>query len=123
MSGLKAFTDGISAEWLQSFEQDPISIGYRLESSPSIDENAGNMASFLNCWQKHYAHRRTNPSKKIMLVIDGLDEITENNEAIWSFIPKSNMLSDGVYILLTCRNSNDGDIPNAISSRVKSIQV
>ena len=40
--------------------------------------------------------------KRILMVLDGLDEITEN--VVWEMLPDSEMLQDGVYLLLTSRN-------------------
>lgn len=40
---------------------------------------------------------------KILLILDGLDELTHNNEPILEFIPRAEMLPSNVYILLTVR--------------------
>ena len=40
--------------------------------------------------------------RRILMVLDGLDEITEN--AVWEMLPESEMLQEGVYLLLTSRS-------------------
>lgn len=51
------------------------------------------------------AHRRHLHKDKLLLVIDGMDEIPgqEEKESIFDFIPDETMLYEGVYILLTSR--------------------
>jgi hypothetical protein len=50
------------------------------------------------------AHQAYLKRNKLLLVIDGIDEIPgQDKESIFDFIPDETMLYDGVYILLTCR--------------------
>ena len=58
-------------------------------STPSMD-----MANFLNYFHDKYRKEYT------ILVIDGIDEITDENESIINFIPEIKDLDDGVFVVL-----------------------
>ena len=49
--------------------------------------------------------RRTNKNK-LILVLDGVDEILDYNE-LMSYIPSSDTLNSNVYILITCRTNEE----------------
>ena len=59
---------------------------------------------------------------KLLLVIDGIDEnTTHNNNCILDYIPDSNMLDDGVYILITCRTSKELAYDSIILNKLQNI--
>lgn len=68
-------------------------------------------AEALNLTAAEY-FRRTNKSK-LILVLDGVDEIRDYNE-LMSYIPSSDDLNSNVYILITCRTNEE------IASELKS---
>jgi tetratricopeptide (TPR) repeat protein len=62
----------------------------------------GDFARMINEFSEE--HRTHFDHDKLLLVIDGLDEIPgQVKESIFDFIPDETMLDDGVYILLTSR--------------------
>ncbi|MBY7026585.1 tetratricopeptide repeat protein [Clostridium botulinum] len=53
-------------------------------------------------------YKRKFATNKLILILDGLDEINiSEKETILDYIPTSEMLSEGIYILLTARNSDN----------------
>ena len=61
------------------------------------------LAVFLNQYRQFAETRRG--YHRILMVFDGLDEIIDDQ--LWSIFPTSDMLDNGVYILLTARSSSD----------------
>lgn len=125
LGGVKEFVAGITSEWNQGFEHSSdmarsISIDYSNEKG----NNAIALSEFLRKWQQYTStsdarYRR----QRIMLVLDGLDEIKDSDADIWSFIPTPEQLSDGVYILLTGRNIQTDDLPASYIKRIKALNV
>ncbi|MDN3016854.1 hypothetical protein PH210_11670 [Paenibacillus sp. BSR1-1] len=74
-----------------------------IEGVPSnIKDKKVHFAHMINEFSE--AHRLHFDKDKLLLVIDGMDEIPGNDkESIFDFIPDETMLNDGVYILLTSR--------------------
>ena len=65
--------------------------------------------------------RRNRGKEKILMVFDGLDEITE--ESLWEFIPKEEMLKDGIYFLLASRDPEKEELPGDTAFRLKKLAV
>lgn len=68
---------------------------------------AEDMAYLLNEYRRH--HDKLFSQERLLLVIDGIDELQAANDGILNFIPHPSMLDNGVHILLTCRS--DGPMP------------
>lgn len=65
-------------------------------------------AEILNKFKDIY--KRKFATNKLILILDGLDEINiSEKETILDYIPTSEMLSEGIYILLTARKSNSSN--------------
>lgn len=60
------------------------------------------LATLLNEYRKIHQHHFG--KEKLLLVIDGIDELSSRDINVLSFIPNKNLLDDDVYILLTCRS-------------------
>lgn len=71
-------------------------------------------ADYLNQCLRYSQKRRG--KSKILMVIDGLDEI--NDQTIWDYFPDRDDLADGVYILLTYRTENAKSISSVISEQI-----
>ena len=66
--------------------------------------------------------RRNRGRDSILMVLDGLDEITE--ERCWDLLPDTDMLPEGVYLLLTSRNpETETGLPKEIESLEKQLNV
>ncbi len=76
-----------------------------IEKRPSLtleSENpAEDMAEFLNFYHDKYRKDYT------ILVIDGIDEITEQSEFILNYIPSKEQMDEGVFVVLTTRFSDE----------------
>ena len=70
------------------------------EKIPSLSENGTpeDFAALLNWCRDHVSEKR------LLLIIDGIDEIPAEHSDILKMLPTAEMLKDGVYILITCRS-------------------
>ena len=59
---------------------------------------------FADIFKKKFA------KEKLLLVLDGIDELSSGAAEILDCIPKNDLLQDGVYILITCRSETPGGI-------------
>lgn len=62
------------------------------------------MADFLNAFRK--IHDQKFGREKLLLVLDGIDELQPQDTGILNFVPPADALDRGVYILVTCRTEN-----------------
>lgn len=71
------------------------------------------------CLEFTRARRRR---ERILMVIDGLDEIVD--EQIWCYLPAAQQLPDGVYVLLTSRDpEQEGqELPERIVRHIKNVR-
>ncbi|RUT43977.1 tetratricopeptide repeat protein [Paenibacillus anaericanus] len=73
---------------------------------PNIDvESAAsekNVSKLLNTL--FTAHKKYKSAEKMILIVDGVDEIpARSGKSIFDMLPSPEMLDDGIYILITCR--------------------
>ena len=83
--------------------------------------NASNMAKFLRDFRDIH-DKELHHGSKLMLVIDGLDEIPQECMEIFDFIPTGEMLEDNIYIMLTSRNPETEQLAPEISRRISAIR-
>ena len=50
--------------------------------------------------------------ERLILVIDGIDEITGKTDRILKYLPTVDLLDDGVYIICTSRFEDEADVPD-----------
>lgn len=65
--------------------------------------------------------RRNRGRDKILMVLDGLDEISE--EDLWNYIPMEKDLSEGIYFLLTSRNPENEELPDKTVEHLNALSV
>ena len=134
--GPREFTQGIMEEWNSGFvngqEKDDTKVaGADLKRYAVLEEDRDNpennallLADYLNKLRRFsstcYARGR---KKRIMLVLDGLDEINECNDMIWSFLPSEDLLENGVYILLTTRKAEKAELPQSYWDHLESLHL
>ena len=63
--------------------------------------------------------RRVRRKNRILMVIDGLDEITD--DALWEYLPTPEQLDVGVYVLLTSRDPEKEALPEKVSAALSNI--
>lgn len=69
---------------------------------------------FLGFYREQYNKFSGGDREKLLLIIDGIDELTAKGWDILSMIPDESGLPEGVYILLTCR-SDTAQIPPMVA--------
>ena len=57
---------------------------------------------FADIYKKKFA------KNKLLLVLDGIDELSADSVRILDCIPKEDLLQDGIYILISCRSETSG---------------
>lgn len=77
------------------------------------------LCAYLKEVQKYC--KRNREKDKILMVLDGLDEISE--EDLWDYIPKEKALSEGIYFLLTSRNPEIEDLPAKAVEHLNGLNV
>jgi hypothetical protein len=102
------FTTSISRIFLAN-KDSAIDFRYQYEGSmPGISlkdkERSASMVNLLKIC--HDIHSREYGKDRILLILDGVDELNIQALSILSFIPEPNRLPDGVYILMTCRSDS-----------------
>ena len=65
--------------------------------------------------------RRNRGTEKVLMVLDGLDEIPDEN--LWKFIPREEMLGEGIYFLLTSRDPETEVLPEDTAERLEKLTV
>lgn len=70
----------------------------------NTDAPADYMARFLNYYHEVYGKEYT------ILVIDGIDEVTEQTQRLLDFLPDADQLDDGVFVLLLSRFKNEDTV-------------
>ncbi|MBR5970862.1 MAG: hypothetical protein IK016_11045 [Lachnospiraceae bacterium] len=83
-------------------------------------EPAVAMAHLLNAYQKLY--RETEGIDRLVLVVDGLDEITKQTERVADFIPDGEQLNEGVFVICTSRFSDEPDVSDFVATRIASVR-
>ena len=107
LRGLSDFVGSIEYEYTHSFDSSKdIRGGTKMLPSVSLEtENpAEDMAKALNTYHDIYQKKYT------VLVIDGIDEITEQTKGILDFIPSRDQLNEGVFIILTTRFADEDSV-------------
>ena len=104
LRGLSDFTNSINNGFRHSFNPADDFWG-STEELPSLsletDNPAESMAEFLNFYHEKYRKDYT------ILIIDGIDETTEQAERILDYIPSKDQLEDGVFVVLTTRFADE----------------
>ena len=80
-------------------------------STPSLD-----MANFLNYYHEKYRKDYT------ILLIDGIDEITDQNNLIIDYIPDKNNLNDGVFVVLLSRFKDEKTVIGLSKRNIERIE-
>ena len=79
--------------------------------SGKLPDPTQNLTAFLTFYLQQYQSHLGR--EKLVLFIDGIDELTFQNFSILDCIPDPNLLPDHIYIVLTCRNEFS-EIPPAV---------
>ena len=66
------------------------------------ENRAGNLLEVLKGYKREYTKR--GEGSRLLLILDGLDEIPADQADVFEYIPKSEDMPENIYILLTARN-------------------
>ena len=84
------------------------------ELSPKTESPSDDMAAFLNAYHSIYGRDYT------MLVIDGIDEMTEETCSLLNSIPSKELLDKGVFVLLMSRFPDEETVSSLSRSCIQS---
>ena len=115
------FTQHIEEQWAHDYDakkewmrykhiRDYVAEGY---------EPAEALCAFLKECLKFTQSRRY--KQQIMLVVDGLDEIDEQN--LWDYLPTPDQLPENVYLLLTSRDPETEALPERTVEKLSALRV
>lgn len=81
---------------------------------PDAEDKPGNMLESLTYFRDRHIHHQH--GSKLMLIIDGLDELPVECAGLFDYIPDSHDIPDNVYLLLTSRNAENESLPAHVVS-------
>ncbi len=88
----------------------------RFPQIDDVNENsstpAQDVADALKTYHKTYGMEYT------IFVIDGIDEVTEDLDRIFDFIPAASMMADGTFMLLLTRFENEDTVSDSSRKRI-----
>lgn len=119
MINARDFARHIEEEWRHDYENQTEWTGYTQISEylASGMKPAQALACYLgDCLA---FTRRVRGKARILMVIDGLDEITES--ALWEYMPTPELLDAGVYVLLTSRDPDKEALPENVTAALSGI--
>ena len=120
MINARDFARHIEEQWRHDYENRTEWTAYTQisEFMTSGMNPAEALAHFLNdCLVFTRQVRRKN---RILMVIDGLDEITE--DTLWDYLPSPEQLDAGVYVLLTSRDPDKEALPEKVDAALSNIK-
>lgn len=110
MRGISDFINGVNFSFRHSFDpgKDLYGSDDELKSLRlDTDTPASDMADFLNYYHERYAREYT------VFVIDGIDEMNEETAKILEFVPASDQLKEGVFVILLSRFKDENTVLGA----------
>ena len=119
-AGAEDFRSTIEWQWGNQYE------GRNWAKAPTMEsfmndgmEPAAALCAFLNKVKEYTVRNRG--KKRLLMVLDGLDEIKDDK--LWSYIPSSEELEEGIYFLLTSRNPETEDLPENTRRHLEELVV
>ena len=123
LRGINDFINAINIVFTRAYnsENDLRTPGIELPQIKIDDESPANtMACLLNFYRNIYEEIFN--KSKLMFVLDGLDEASANTSKILTYLPTSDCLDKGVYIVCTSRIEDKENISNMARNWIKEIR-
>jgi len=113
LRGPDSFTNGVMNSIIGTLVETKTGEFRRLDLK--AEDRKQNMIAVLSYFNDIYSRR--GEGEKLLLILDGLDEIPANCANVFDFIPSSADMPENVYILLTARNPKRETLaPHVVSS-------
>lgn len=107
LKGTNDFINSLEFNFRHSFNPDDDTYAFS-DKAPTLsldsETPAEDMAEFLNYHHSKYGKEYT------ILLIDGIDEITDRTERILDFIPSADSLKEGVFVVLLSRFKDESTV-------------
>lgn len=89
-----------------------------------MEDSRQDVADFLGIVLERIRRESYDETKKLLFIIDGIDEIcmASRGKSIFDFIPEKSQLSEGIYILLTCRNEDSQELNPYTKKKIVDLQ-
>ena len=115
------FTQHIEEQWAHDYDAKKEWMRYKHIRDYLAEgyEPAEALCAFLKECLKFTQSRRY--KQQIMLVVDGLDEIDEQN--LWDYLPAPDQLPENVYLLLTSRDPETEALPERTVEKLSALRV
>ena len=122
LRGVKDFINAINVIFTRSYNADDdfrFSKGKKPEIKINDDNPDEALASVLNAYQEIYADEFG--IYNLMLVLDGIDEATIDTCKILDYMPTSDHLNEGVYIVCTSRFEDEETVPYTAKKQIRKL--
>ena len=121
-SSMNEFVDMVNALLRMERKYEDTDISTRKELQ--IDSSPKELVLCLKDKINNIREREGIHDKKILLIIDGIDEIyhDNSNKNIFDFIPKRNEMEEGVFILLTSRNGETEPLSEYTKEKIQELR-
>lgn len=122
LRGINDFINAINIVFTRAFDA---SNDFRFsgELKPEIDVcedyPAETLANVLNAYQEIYSQEFG--IYNLMLILDGIDEVTINTGRILKYLPTSELLNEGVYIICTSRPQNENTVAVTAKKYIREV--
>ena len=87
----------------------------------NAEDKPASMLASLQYFRDKHAEKHGKP--KLLLIIDGVDELPQESAGLFSYLPKPDELPDNVYILITTRNPQSEKLSPHITRALEAVQV
>ena len=68
----------------------------------NAEDKPGSLLASLRYFRDKHAEKHGKP--KLLLILDGVDELPQESAELFSYLPNPDQLPDNVYLLITSRN-------------------
>ena len=121
--GVSSFVNFLNREFPSFFDaaEDIMDADVEIPTiSLKSSDPAGDMAEFLNTYRELYL--RSTGREKLVLILDGVDELNDKASGILKFIPGEDMLDENVFIVLTSRFEDEETVEGGSRARIEALK-
>lgn len=122
LRGVNDFINAINVVFTRSYNTNNdfrFSEQIKPEINIANDKPSAAMANVLNAYQEIYADEFG--IYNLILVLDGVDEATVNTGKILDYLPTSDLLNEGVYIICTSRFEEEETVSHIAKRHIRNV--